>query len=400
MTAVVDAPGGPGQPARATRPPIWRDVRVIRVVLQVAFAALVVATIVYLYSNLINNLSRQGIRTDFGYLDQPAGFQILGSDFRAAQPVRSALWVGFRNTVSVAAIGIVLTTILGIIVGVASLSTNWLVRKAATFYVEALRNLPPLIVIVFMYLAVILRLPRIEDPTIWFDGLAIWSVRTISFAAPALDPGSGGFVVSVLVALLLAAAVWWWRTRVNVRTGEPHHRVAIAGGLFLVLAVVAWLVTGRPLGIDRPEVAGRQLAGGWSMSANYASVLFALVIYTASYIAEIVRGSIQAVHRGQTEASMALALSSFQRLRFVVLPQAFRIAVPAIANQYLNLTKNSSLALAVGFAELTSVTVIVIGNGNPAPQSITILMLAYLALSLIIAAFTNLVNRRFQLVTR
>jgi general L-amino acid transport system permease protein len=124
------------------------------------------------------------------------------------------------------------------------------------------------------------------------------------------------------------------------------------------------------------------------------------VIYTASYIAEIVRGSIQAVHRGQTEASLALALTSFQRLRFVILPQAFRIAVPAIANQYLNLTKNSSLALAVGFAELTQVTVIVIGNGNPAPQSIGILMLAYLFLSLVIAAITNVFNRRFQLVTR
>lgn len=400
MTAVVDAPDGSGPPTRSARPPLWRDLRVIRAVLQVVFAFAVVATIAYLYSNLVTNLSRQGIRTDFGYLDQPAGFQILGSDFRASQPVRDALWVGFRNTMSVAGIGIVLTTILGIIVGVASLSTNWLVRKAATVYVEALRNLPPLIVIVFMYLAVILRLPRIENASVWFDGLAIWSVRTISFAAPSLDDGSGPFLLAVLAALVIAGGVWWWRTRVNVTTGEPHHRVAIAGGLFLVLSMVAWLVTGRPLGLDRPEVVGRQLDGGWSMSANYAALLFALVIYTASYIAEIVRGSIQAVHRGQTEASQALALTSFQRLRFVVLPQAFRIAVPAIANQYLNLTKNSSLALAIGFAEITQVTVIVIGNGNPAPQSIGILMMAYLFLSLVIAAITNLINRRFQLVGR
>ena len=399
MTAVVDAREGPGQPTRAARPPLWRDVRVIRVVLQVVFAIAVVATISYLYSNLINNLTRQGIRTDFGYLDQPAGFQILGSDFRAAQPVRDALFVGLRNTASVAGIGILFTTILGILVGVASLSTNWLVRKAATFYVEALRNLPPLIVIVFMFTAVILRLPRIEDPAEWF-GLAIWTNRTISFAAPSLVEGSGGFVVAVLLALVAAIAVWAWRTWVNVRTGQPHHRVAFSVLVLVAIVVVAWLVMDRPVGIDRPEVAGRQLAGGWSMSANYAAVLFALVIYTASYIAEIVRGSIQAVHRGQTEASMALALSSFQRLRFVILPQAFRIAIPAIGNQFLNLTKNSSLAIAVGFAELTQVTLIVIGNGNPAPQSITILMLAYLFLSLVIALFTNIVNRRFQLVAR
>lgn len=383
-----------------TRPPFWRDVRVIRLALQLVFAALVVAMVSFLYSNLVGNLQRQGIRTDFGFLDQPAGFQILGSDFRPAQPVRDALWVGFRNTVSVAAMGIVFTTILGIVVGVASLSTNWLVRKAATVYVETLRNLPPLIVIVFMFYAVVLPLPQISSPTVWFDGLAIWTNRTISFAAPSLDPGSGGFLAIVAAGALLAAVVWWWRTVRNVRTGEPHHRVALSAGVFLLVAVVGWLLTGRPLGIDRPEVAGRQLVGGWSMSANHAAVLFALVIYTASYIAEIVRGSIQAVHRGQTEASLALGLSSFARLRFVILPQAFRIAVPAIANQYLNLTKNSSLAIAVAYAELTQVTFIVIGNGNPAPQSIFILMMSYLFLSLVIALFTNLVNRRFQLVTR
>ncbi|MDZ7679140.1 MAG: ABC transporter permease subunit [Acidimicrobiales bacterium] len=399
MTAVVDAPDPPGQPPRSSRPPLWRDVRVIRVVLQVAFAVAVVALISYLYSNLVNNLTDQGIRTDFGYLDRPAGFQILGSDFRAAQSVSDALLVGLSNTVSVAVIGIVLTMILGIIVGVASLSSNWLVRKAATVYVETLRNLPPLIVIVFMFTAVILRLPRIEAPAEWFD-LAIWTNRTISIAAPSLDAGSGGFLLALVTALVLAAVVWIVRTRHNARTGQPHHRVALSGLAFLAVVVLAWSLTGRPLGIDRPEVVGRQLEGGWSMSANYAAVLFALVIYTASYIAEIVRGSIQAVHKGQTEASLALALSGFQRLRFVILPQAFRIAVPAIANQFLNLTKNSSLAIAVGFAELTQVTFIVIGNGNPAPQSILLLMFAYLFLSLVIALFTNIVNRRFQLVSR
>ncbi len=400
MTAVVDAPGPPGNPAQAARPPLWRDVRVVRLVLQLVFAVAVVAAIAFLYSNLIENLTRQGIRTDFGYLDQPAGFQILGSDFRASQSVRDALLVGFGNTISVAVIGIVLTTILGVVIGVASLSTNWLVRKAATFYVEALRNLPPLIVIVFMFQAVILALPSVQNATVWFDGLAVWTVRTISFAAPTLDDGSGAFVAALGASAVVAVALWWWRTRLNIRTGTPHHRVLIAGGAFIGLSVLAWLVTGRPLGLEKPEVTGRLLTGGWSMSANYAAVLFALVVYTASYIAEIVRGSVQAVPRGQSEASSALALSGFQRLRFVILPQAFRIAVPSIANQYLNLTKNSSLALAVGFAELTSVTVIAIGNGAPAPQSIGVLMLAYLVLSLVIAAITNLINRRFQLVTR
>lgn len=383
-----------------TRPPPWRDVRVLRVALQAVVALGAVLVVLWLYGNLISNLQRIGIRTDFGFLDQPAGFQILGSDFEASQPVREALRVGFVNTVSVAAIGIVLTTVLGVLIGIASLSTNWLVRKSATLYVETLRNLPPLIVIVFFFSAVILRLPRIQDASEWW-GLVIVSNRTIGIAAPALEGDrSGAYLVVLLGAALVAVGLWVWRTRTNAATGAPHHRVAWAAGSFVGIAVVGWLALGGPLVLDRPQVVGVQVEDGWAMSANYVALLVALVVYTASYIAEIVRGSIQAVHRGQTEAADALSLSGFQRLRFVVLPQAFRIAVPPLANQYLNLTKNSSLALVIGFFELTQTTMTVIGNGNPAPQSILILMIGYLVLSLFIALVTNLVNRRLQLVER
>ncbi|WP_195210317.1 amino acid ABC transporter permease [Actinomarinicola tropica] len=372
----------------------------LRGALQVVFLVGVVLLLRWLFGNLIGNLDRAGLSTDLSFLDQPAGFQILGSDFRASQTVREALLVGLANTISVAAIGIVLATILGVAVGVASLSTNWLVRKAATLYVETLRNLPPLIVIVFTFSAVILRLPRIQEAADWF-GLVIVSNRTIGIVAPAFEgPRAGTYQVVLLVALVGAAAVWIWRTRRNVATGEPHHRVALSAAVVLVVGGVGWFALGGPLVLDRPQIVGVQVEDGWAMSANYAALLLALVVYTASYIAEIVRGSIQAVPKGQVEASDALALSGFQRLRFVVLPQAFRIAVPPMANQYLNLTKNSSLALAIGFFELTQTTLTVIGNGNPAPQSIGLMMLTYLALSLTIAAVTNLVNRRLHLVSR
>jgi general L-amino acid transport system permease protein len=396
-TAARPAPGG--EPGRAARPPLWRDVRVLRAALQVLFALAVVGLIWFLYGNLLENLRSQGIRTDFGYLDQPAGFQIAGSEFRASQDVATALRVGVGNTASIAFVGIVLATVLGVVVGVARLSNNWLVRRAAGIYVELLRNLPPVVVVVFLFTAVFLRLPRIEEPASLGD-LVIASNRTISLAAPAWGDRAGAYVAVLVAAVVAGAGVAVWRTRRWVATGEPHHRVAWGVGLVAVIAVGGYVVLGGPVVLDRPQVAGRQLAGGIAMSVNYAALLTALVIYTASYIAEIVRGSIQAVPRGQTEAATALALSPFQRLRYVVLPQAFRIAVPPTANQYLNLLKNSSLGLFIAFPEITTVTFIAIGNGNPAPQSIVLLMLVYLAFSLFIAACTNLFNRRLQLAGR
>lgn len=392
-TTTTDAP-------RQERPPFWRNVRVLRAVFQVVFLVLVVSFVWWLLDNLLVNLDRVGIDTSFDYLDQPAGFQIAGSDFRPTQPVRDVLWVGFLNTIRVAAVGIVLATLLGIVVGVAGLSANWLVRKVATVYVEVLRNLPPLVVIIFVFTAIVLRFPQIQESTD-LGGVLLLNNNTIGIASPALVGDSSGlFVVICLLALVAGIALAVWRTRRFVVTGEPHHRVLYGGGLTLAIVAVAWLALGRPLELDLPVVDGFQVDGGATMSANYFALLVALTIYTASYIAEIVRGSIQAVHRGQTEASQALSLNELQRLRFVVLPQAFRIAVPPLANQYLNLTKNSSLAIAIAFAEFTQVTKTVIGNGNPAPQSFLILMAGYLFLSLVISFFANIVNRRLQLVSR
>jgi general L-amino acid transport system permease protein len=200
--------------------------------------------------------------------------------------------------------------------------------------------------------------------------------------------------------LVVAGLIWWWRTRVSERTGEPHHRALWATGVFLVFAVAGYLILDRPFTISLPRLEGRRIAGGFSALGSFMAVMAALVLYTASHVAEIVRGSIQAVPKGQTEAAEALALRSFQRLRFVVLPQAFRIAVPPMINQFLNFVKNTSLALAVGYAEITRIVRQTIGNGQPAPQLILLLMLAYLAFSIVISVVANVVNRRLQLVER
>lgn len=368
----------------------------LRVAFQVLFLVVVVSLVLFLLDNLIFNLRRLGIETGFGFLNQPAGFAIPDSDFRSTQSVQDAIFQGARTTLVVALTGIALATVLGIVVGVARLSPNWLVRRAAALYVETFRNVPVLLIIVFLYLAVFLRLPPIGRAIEWVDvfvlsnrGLVVPSLRSTG--------STGAFLVLLALSLVVAAAVWIWRTRRFDATGEPHHRVLYALGALVLLGTVAFAATGRPYGLSLPERGDLGVANGFRLSAEYAALLFGLVLYTASHIAEIVRGSILAVSRGQGEAADALGLSSFQRLRLVVLPQAFRIMIPPLANQYLNLTKNSSLGIAISVYEVTKVTRVSIAQGSPAPQAIGILMLVYLAFSLTIALFTNLANRRLQL---
>ena len=298
-----------------------------------------------------------------------------------------------------AAVGIPLTTVLGTIVGVARLSTNLLVRSAAGLYVETLRNLPPLLVIVFVNSAVFLELPRIGDP-IDVGGFLVLSNRELAAASPVAGDQLGAYALVVAASLVVATVVWRYRTKVSEVTGAPHHRVLWAGAPVVLAVVGGYALLDAPVTLSHPEAVGRGITGGVALSIGYGAVVTGLVLYTSSHVAEIVRGSVQAVDRGQTEAAEALGLSSGQRLRFVVLPQAFRIAVPPMINQFLNLTKNSSLAIAVGYAELAAITLVLISQANPAPQMVLLLMTMYLVISIVISIIANVVNRRLQLVER
>lgn len=380
----------------ARRPPPWRNVRVLRFAFQAVFLLLVALLLLYLWETATDNLRRLGIRTDFRYLRQPAGFAIPDSDFRSSQSLFDAVLVGMQNTAKVALIGIVLATIVGVVVGVARLSSNWLVRRAAAAYVEAFRNVPVLIIIIFFWLGIFLQLPPIGRAVELLD-LVVVSNR--GMVVPWFDKvGSGAsFGVVALVGFLVAAAVWIWRTRRFDRTGQPHHRVLWAGGLFLAVLAVGFFATGRPWVLTTPERGELATAGGFRLSPEYAALLIGLTVYTASHIAEIVRGSILSVPRGQSEAANAVGLSDVQRLRHVVLPQAFRISIPPVANQYLNLVKNSSLGVAVSYYEVTKITQVSISQAAPAVQAILILMAVYLLFSLSIALVTNVINRRLTL---
>jgi general L-amino acid transport system permease protein len=381
------------------RPPLWRNVRVLRVAFQAVFLVAVVGFLLFLLDNVLYNLDRLGFPTGFDYLNQQAGFAIPDSDFRSSQSLRDALVVGFQNTLKVALLGIVLATILGVTIGVARLSTNWLVRRAAAIYVETFRNIPVLLIILFWYLGVILRLPPIRDAV---EVLDVFAISNRGIVIPWFDKigAAAAFGLVALVALGAAIAVWIWRTRRFDRTGQPHRRLLWAGGVLLLVLTVGFFLGGRPWTVDTPEVGALATSGGFRLAPEYAALLIALSLYTASHIAEIVRGSILSVPRGQSEAADAVGLSGFQRLRYVVLPQAFRISIPPTANQYLNLVKNSSLGVAISYYEVTKVTQVSIAQNAPAVQAIVILMGIYLVISLSIALVTNLVNRRLTLKGR
>ncbi len=382
--------------------PPWRDTKVLAIVAQVVFAAVVGVVLWYLWGNFRDRTDAIGLKLTFDFLDQPAGITIADNPLTPADTVGEAITAGFLNTIRIIIVGIPLALLLGTLVGIARLSNNWLLRKLATGYVEFFRNIPPLVVIVFIWSGVYLTaFPRSTEswrPLDWFV------FNNAKFGFPSLEglDNFPAFRLIMLVALIAAIGVGYWRTQVFTKTGAPHHRVLWSMGTLVAVGVVAYFSLGGPITISRPTVdeAGRIYEGGITMQMPYAAMVTALVLYTATHISEIVRGSIQAVNRGQVEASEALALSGFQRYRFVILPQAMRIAFPPLINQFLNFSKNSSLALLIGFGEVTSIINNLAGQSQPAPQLIFILMLLYLVLSLVLSAFGNLINRRLQIVGR
>jgi general L-amino acid transport system permease protein len=400
-------PGATGQDPHI----VWyRNVQTLRIVGQVLAVAAAISLMLWFFSNLLNNLDRRNIGTDFGFLSRPTNFQVPYDDgFDPRSPVTDMIIVGLKNTFLAGAVGIVLASILGLIVGIARLSSNWLVAKLAMIYVEIFRNIPPLVIIIFFGAAVFTNgpFPVIgEANTVSFLGTdnnflvlsnTVWGIP--SFIG---SDNLGLFWITLIVGVVAAGVVARYRTRLSDRTGVLHHRVRWALGTFVLIGLVGFLAVGNAFSMSWPALSdsGRLIEGGFIMNFGFISVTVALGLYTASHIAEIIRGSILAVPMGQSEAANAIALTSLQRYRYVILPQALRIALPPTINQYLNLVKNTSLGIAVAYAEITALTTSSIGNGRPAPQSIAILMLVYVTFSLTISVILNIYNRRLQLVER
>lgn len=381
---------------RTTSVPPWRDVRVLKWAAQFAVVLVVLAILVWLFNNYVENSRRLNIPTDFDFLDNPAQFQITDNPLRPNAKVHQALYEGFLNTLRVSVAGIVAATVLGTLIGIGRLSKNWVVRTMATAYVEAVRNIPLALFLVAGLIAIVYGVfPRITEA--WdVAGLLVISNRGI--AMPWYTGSGYGLWLLGLAGLLGAWAVARWRRGVSERTGALPRSGLWGIAVFVAIFALGWILFGYSM--STPEITGLLTSGGMRVDPSFFALFFALVIYTASHVAEIVRGSIQAVPRGQPEAADSLALSPFQRMWYVVLPQAFRIAIPPIGNQYLNLIKNSSLGAAIGYYDLTLVSQTSVGNGSPAVPVFALTMAIYIVISLVTSFFVNIANRRMALVER
>lgn len=354
----------------------------------------------YLVSNTLINLSKRGVATGFGFLNREAGFEIGESilNYAASDTYLWALTAGLLNTLKVSIAGVVLATVLGVLIGVARLSSNWLVARFATGYVEAVRNVPLLLQLVVWY-TIMNRLPPPREALNPLPGIFL-SNRGLKFPALVEHSGHGLIALSVLAAIAGALFLVRYGRKRREETGRPFATVPAVLAALVVPPVAAFLVTGAPLALDLPVLEGFNFSGGAAVSPEFTALFIGLSVYTAGFIAEIVRSGILAVPHGQTEAGLALGLSPVQILRLVILPQALRVIVPPLTSQYLNLTKNSSLAVAIGYPDLVSVTNTSANQTGQVVEAVAMMMLVYLIISLAIAGFMGWYNRRVALVTR
>ncbi len=350
---------------------------------------------------MLASLQRQGLVLGLGFLNSGAGFDIGESliAYSSSDTFLRALLVGLLNTLQVSVLGIVLATVLGVIVGVARLSTNWLVSRLAWLFVEVMRNLPLLVVLLFIYTAVFLKLPRARQAV----SLGPIYLSNRGVAVPWGEPTeTWSLWVSIAAGGLVAAAVLVWGLRLwQQRSGRPKPMALPALATMLGVAIVGWLAMPTPpLRTTLPEIAGFNFRGGRVFSPEFSALLIGLVVYTAAFVGEVVRAGIQSVPKGQIEAAYALGFTPGRTLQLVIFPQALRVIVPPLTNQYLNLTKNSTLAVAIGYPDLFSVSGTIINQTGRAVEMIAIVMMIYLAVSLFTSLLMNLYNRRVRLVER
>jgi general L-amino acid transport system permease protein len=372
----------------------------------IAYQALLCAVIAFLVwgavSNAIENLARAKIASGFGFWHNTAGFDISQTliEYTATSTYGRAFWVGLLNTLLVAALGIVFATILGFVIGIARLSTNWLVARLAAIYVELIRNLPLLLQLLFWYNAVLKVLPELRD-SLLLPGGGFLNNRGLFLPQPVFKEGFGAVLVALLIGIAIALVYRVFAKRRQAATGEQSPVLRVTLGLVIGLPLLAFVLTGFPVDFLYPEKGRFNIRGGIEVLPEFMALLFGLVIYTAAFIAEVVRAGIMAVAKGQTEAAYSLGLKPRPTLRLVVIPQAMRVIVPPLTNQYLNLTKNSSLAVAIGYPDLVQIFAgTVLNQTGQAVEIVAITMAVYLTISLTTSLLMNLYNRRVALTER
>ena len=384
------------------RVPLWNDPNVRGLVSQIVLVVFIAWFGYTLFSNYSANIAKQNIATGFGFLSTTAGFSIAQSliPYTEESSYGRAFLVGLLNTLLVSGVGIFFATILGVLLGVARLSKNWIIAKFATVYVETLRNIPLLLQIYFWYVAELGVLPMPRQASSLFGAFFLHK-RGLSMPKPVFESGAVFVLLALVVAIVLVFFLHRWAKKRQEATGEQFPVFISAVGAIIGLPVIAYFLSGSPIELDHAVLKGFNFRGGMTLIPEFMALLLALVLYTATFIAEIVRAGIQAVSHGQTEAANALGLRSGLTLRLVVIPQALRVIIPPLTSQYLNLTKNSSLAAAIAYPDVMHTFAgIVLNQTGQAVEIILITMGVYLTISLLTSSFMNWYNARIALVER
>lgn len=382
--------------------PLWRDERVLRIVAQVISAIVVIGLLYLAVINVIDAAEQRGLSLGFSFLREAAGFPIGESDL-PYDPSRSFLYafqVGVLNTLKVSIVGIFFATILGTFIGIARLSTNWLVNRLALVYIEFHRNIPLLVLLLLWYQGIFTRMPDVQD-SLRFPGPIYFSQRGLYLIWPIVKPTGTPFVISIFLGIIIAITAWIYLRRRQEKTGRSTYYSFVSLGILFIFPLLGFLFSGRdPLDASIPILDGFNFKGGYHLTPEFSALLVGLVTYTAGFIAEVVRAGIQAVDRGQLEAARAIGLSYSQILSLVIIPQALRVIIPPMISQYLNLTKNSSLATFIGYPEIFFIGKTTINQAGRAVQVFLLIMVVYLSISLVTSLILNIYNRRIQLVER
>ena len=380
--------------------PLWRDDRFWRVALQVLAIIIFVVVVFIMISNLSRNLAQQGTRFGFSFLDNEAAFSISESliPYEASDPYIQVLLAGLFNSLRVMILGIFLTTILGIVAGIASFSENWLLRNLNRVYVEVVRNTPLLLQLFFWYFAVFFNLPLPQEK-LELPGPIFMSKRGIAIPWPENTVNVWLWLIVLFLGAIAAIFIWQWRNKLmteKAASGQPQLIAIITIGIMELLIIIFALGWQAPIAT---ETGGTK--GGLNLTLEISALLVGLVFYTGAFIAEIVRAGILAIDKGQREAAESIGLKASKVMNLVILPQARRVIIPPLTSQYLNLTKNSSLAIAIGYMDLVATLGgISLNQTGREMETMLIVMLIYLSVSLTISAFMNWYNNKVKLVGR
>lgn len=383
--------------------PFWRDIRFIQAFLQILFLIAVLILGYTLIHNLVNNLADNRMAINFGAFDRPFGTSISEgvSNFDPNTASNwTALAIGFKNTLRVVAVGLIGATILGVLIGIGRLSTNFLARQVAIAYIEVFRNTPLLVQLYFIYRGLRMTMPERVQDSIRLPGPIFINRRAVNY--PLIQGTETAWIFWLVLGLgvALGLALWVWRLRVQDRTGHPANVLRYFLGSVLLFGVTGWVLAGTPFSVELPVLKRFNFDGGAKLSAEYITLTVGLILYTAAFIADIVRAGIQAVPYGQIEAARAQGFTGSQTLRLIVLPQALRLIIPPLGNQYLNLAKNSSLGIAIGFFDVYNIASIISNQTGQSVAVFAIMMAIYLSLSLTISVVMNAVNYSMRLRSR